>query len=401
MQRIFQLKGKVQNYAWGGKEFIPNLLGLESNDNPFAEYWLGAHVNAPSVVVLPKREMTLIDFLGSDPKGILGASVFNKFRRLPYLFKVLDVHDMLSIQVHPSKLEAEKGFILENERGIALNASNRNYKDDNHKPEIMVALSEFWLLHGFLPKDELIETLETRDELRHLLGLFKKGGYKTLYQHVMNLSDKESDDLLKPLIQRILPFYENGELDKSNPDYWAAKAVSMSNDHDHFDKGIYSIYFFNILTVQKGDGIFQDAGIPHAYLQGQNMELMANSDNVLRGGLTPKYVDIPELLKHIIFEETHPQILKGEVMKNGIERIYKSKAPDFELSEIVLDQDKNYKKTAESVEVYMLLEGEVKVRENEYTLDLKKGEAFMAIAGSNFEISTKSYGSLYKASTPI
>ena len=401
MQRIFPLKGRVQNYAWGGKDFIPNLLGIESKENPFAEYWLGAHVNAPSVVVLPESEMTLIDFLGSDPEGILGASVFKKFRRLPYLFKVLDVHDMLSIQVHPSKLEAEKGFILENERGIALNASNRNYKDDNHKPEIMVALSEFWLLHGFLPKDELIETLETRDELRQLLGLFKKGGYKTLYQHIMNLSDKESDDLLKPLIQRILPFYENGELDKLNPDYWAAKAVSMRNDGDHYDRGIYSIYFFNILTIQKGDGIFQDAGVPHAYLQGQNMELMANSDNVLRGGLTPKHVDIPELLKHIIFEETHPQILKGEVMKNGIERVYKSKAPDFELSEIVLDQDKNYEKTAESVEVYILLEGAVKVRENEYSLELKKGEAFMAIAGSNFEISTKSYGSLYKASTPL
>jgi len=401
LQRIFPLKGRVQNYAWGGKDFISDLLGIESKENPFAEYWLGAHANAPSVVVLPESEMTLIDFLGSDPEGILGASVFNKFRRLPYLFKVLDVYDMLSIQVHPSKLEAEKGFILENERGIPLNASNRNYKDDNHKPEIMVALSEFWLLHGFLPKDELIETLETRDELRQLLGLFKKGGYKTLYQYVMNLSDKESDDLLKPLIQRILPFYKNGELDKSNPDYWAAKAVSMSNDHDHFDRGIYSIYFFNIVTIQKGDGIFQDAGIPHAYLQGQNMELMANSDNVLRGGLTPKHVDIPELLKHIIFEETHPQILKGEVMKNGIERVYKSKAPDFELSEILLDQDQYYEKTAESVEVYIILEGVVKVRENEYTLDLKKGEAFMAIAGSNFEISTKSYGSLYKASTPL
>jgi len=400
MQRLFPLKGRVQNYAWGGKHFIPNLLGLESNDDPFAEYWLGAHVNAPSVVVLPEREMTLIDFLGSDPEEILGTSVFNKFGRLPYLFKVLDVHDMLSIQVHPSKLEAEKGFILENDRGIALNAPNRNYKDDNHKPEIMVALSEFWLLHGFLPKDELTKTLETRDELKHLLGLFKEGGYKTLYQHIMNLSDNESDDILKPLIQRILPLYENGEIDKSNPDYWAAKAVSMSNNHDQFDKGIYSIYFFNILAIQKGDGIFQDAGIPHAYLQGQNMELMANSDNVLRGGLTPKHVDIPELLKHIIFEETHPQILKGEVMKDGVEKIYKTIAPDFELSEIVLDQGKNYKKTAESVEVYMLLEGAVKVVENEQTIELKRGEAFMAIAGSNFEISTKSHGSLFKASTP-
>ncbi len=400
MHRIFQLKGVVQNYAWGGKDFIPNLLGQKSDDNAFAEYWLGAHLNAPSVVVLTDSELSLIDYLGTDPKRILGAAVFNKFGRLPYLFKVLDVHDMLSIQVHPSKLEAEKGFFIENERGIALTATNRNYKDDNHKPEIMVALSEFWLLHGFLPKDELIETLEARAELRHLLVFFREGGYQSLYKHIMNLTEEKSDNILKPLITRILPLYENGELDKSSPDYWAAKTVSMAKDNDHLDKGIYSIYLFNIVTVQKGDGVFQDAGIPHAYLQGQNMELMANSDNVLRGGLTPKHVDIPELLKHIIFEETHPQILKGELMKDQIERVYKSKAPDFELSNIVLNQEQKYMMNAETVEMYILMDGEVEVKENEHILELKKGDAFMAIAGSNFEISTKSNGFLYKANTP-
>ncbi len=400
MHRIFRLKGIVQNYAWGGKNFIPNLLGQKSDDNTFAEYWLGAHLNAPSVVVLADSELSLIDFLGTDPKRILGASVFNKFGRLPYLFKVLDVHDMLSIQVHPSKLEAEKGFFTENEKGIALTATNRNYKDDNHKPEIMVALSEFWLLHGFLPKNKLIETLEARAELRHLLVFFKEGGYQSLYKHIMNLSEEKSDNILKPLISRILPLYEKGELDKSSPDYWAAKTVSMAGDNDHLDKGIYSIYLFNIVTVKKGDGVFQDAGIPHAYLQGQNMELMANSDNVLRGGLTPKHVDIPELLKHIIFEETHPQILKGELMKDQIERVYKSKAPDFELSNIVLNQDQKYMMNAETVEMYILMDGEVEVKENKHILALKKGDAFMAIAGSNFEISTKSNGFLYKANTP-
>ncbi len=400
MHSIFPLKGTVQNYAWGGNDFIPNLLGLKLDSKPCAEYWLGAHINAPSIVEFPETEMTLIEFLSNDAEVKLGAAAFKKFGRLPFLFKVLDVEDMLSIQVHPSKLEAEKGYHREDQLGIELNASNRNYKDDNHKPEIMVALSEFWLLHGFSPKEDLIETLQEREELRHLITIFEDGGYQGLYKHVMNLPVEESNSILKPLIERIMPFFERGELDKANPDYWAAKAVSMNNNRD-FDKGIYSIYFFNLVKVTSGEGVFQDAGIPHAYLQGQNMELMANSDNVLRGGLTPKHVDIPELLKHIIFEETHPEILNGEILNDGIERVYKSKAPDFQLSQIQLGKGQIYNHSAETVEVYILMEGEAEVKENGHALKLLKGDAFLTVAGSSYEISTKSGAIFYKATTPL
>jgi mannose-6-phosphate isomerase len=130
----------------GGTHFISDLLGVNLEGKKVAEYWLGAHINAPSVLYTVEGKLFLDTFLQEDISIKLGDKISANFSRLPFLFKVLDVHDVLSIQVPPNKLEAEKGFKQENELGIPLTASNRNYKDDNHKPEIMVALSEFWLL---------------------------------------------------------------------------------------------------------------------------------------------------------------------------------------------------------------------------------------------------------------
>lgn len=400
MQKIFSLKGQVQNYVWGGKEFIPDLLEMKKNGAPVAEYWLGAHAKAPSIVTSENSQKSLIDFIDDDPKERLGTEIYHNFGRLPFLFKVLDVHDMLSIQVHPTKSEAEKGYKLENENEIDLHASFRNYKDDNHKPEIMVALGEFWLLHGFAPQQKLIQTLQEREEISFLADIFINEGYKGMYSYVMNLSSEDNNQILKPLIDRIMPLYKAGRFNKTNPDYWAAKAVSVLGHSNGFDKGIYSIYFFNILQLQKGEGIFQDSGVPHAYLEGQNIELMANSDNVLRGGLTPKHIDISELLKHVVFEETHPTILKGALLKDGLERVYSSIAPDFQLSEIHLKVNKVYKHEAETIEIYLLMEGEAKVVQNNSILALKKGEAFMVVANTRFEISTNSKAVMYKATTP-
>lgn len=396
MPKLFAINGKIQNYAWGGTTFIPNLLGIESSNKKCAEYWLGAHVNAPSVISTPKGNQNLDNYLAENRTEVLGAEIDEKFGRLPFLFKVLDVYDMLSIQVHPTKAEAEKGFKRENELGIPLTASHRNYKDDNHKPEIMVALSEFWLLHGFLSKDKLIKRLGETPEFAHLLAIFKSDGYFGLYKKVMEESVEETNTTLQPLIGRILPLYLEGKLDKSSPDYWAAKAVDASTD-ENLDKGIYSIYFFNIVKAEKGEAVFQDAGIPHAYLEGQNMELMANSDNVLRGGLTPKHVDVPELLKHVAFEETIPNVMQGNLQDDGIERIYKTPAPDFELSKIDLNQTEAYQNKAKTAQILIAIEGEVKVAENDTVIQIAKGESVFIEAHCEYRISTESYAVLYKA----
>jgi mannose-6-phosphate isomerase len=149
--KIFPLEGVIQHYSWGGQRFLPGLLGkINTAGQPYAEYWMGAHENAPSMVVLPDGSRIPLDkFIREQGNVALGEAVSSKFGRLPYLFKILDVHDMLSIQVHPSKKAAELEFAEENSRDVPLKSAGRNYKDDNHKPELMFALSEFWLLHGF------------------------------------------------------------------------------------------------------------------------------------------------------------------------------------------------------------------------------------------------------------
>lgn len=400
IKKMWRLKGKIQNYAWGGTQYIPELLGLEVSENKCAEYWLGAHVNAPSTLESSDGIKPLDVYLNSNLAKVLGTKIADKFGRLPFLFKVLDVNDMLSIQVHPSKKEAEKGFKFENDQGIPLTAKNRNYKDDNHKPEIMVALSEFWLLHGFLPKENLIQVLKNIPEFNELLPIFEEKGYFGLYKQVMEQTDEQSNKILQPLVDRLLPLYKANKLERTNPGYWAAKAIDSANDTTILDKGIYSIYFFNIVMANKGEAVFQDAGIPHAYLEGQNMELMANSDNVLRGGLTPKHVDVPELLKHVVFEETHPNIMLGELQEDGIERIYKSPAPDFELSQIALNSETKYQSIAETAQILIVIEGEAEISEGDVSIGLSKGQAAFLSAESNYKVSSPNSTTIYKATAP-
>lgn len=398
MTKLFPLKGVVQNYAWGGSSFIPKLVSITAEDKPYAEYWMGAHNNAPAQI---GDSQFLNKMIADDPKGTIGNYINEKFGRLPFLFKVLDVKDVLSIQVHPTKVEAVKGFARENEEGIPVTASHRNYKDDNHKPEIMVALSEFYLLHGFLPKEDLQKVLNEVPEFNGLGEVFEKGGYYELYKTVMEYSPAQVNEKLRSLVDRVMPLYNEGKIEKSSPDYWTAKSVALQEEGEDLDRGIYSIYFFNIVKADIGEAIFQDAGLPHAYLEGQNMELMANSDNVLRGGLTPKHVDVPELLKHVTFDETHPDIMKGEQQADGLERIYKSPAPDFELSRISIQKGDNYTHTAKTAQIIIASEGSVSIKEGEDSIVLNRGEVALLLVDATYSITTDDKAVLFKATAPV
>lgn len=396
---LLKIKGVVQNYAWGGTKYIPLLIGQAVTEKKCAEYWMGAHENAPSTT-LASNEL-LDEIIRTQPENVLGQRVSEKFGRLPFLFKVLDVSTMLSIQVHPSKAEAEKGFKRENQQNIPLTAAHRNYKDDNHKPEIMVALGEFWLLHGFKPAEELKTTLKTTPELEHLLPVFEKEGYRGLYKVTLEETTEKTNATLQPLIDRILLLYKSKSLDKSSPEYWAAKAFLTFCPEGNLDKGIYSIFFFNIVKVNKGEAVFQDAGVPHAYMEGQNMELMANSDNVLRVGLTPKHVDVQELLKHTTFIETIPNILTGDIQEDGIERIYKSAASDFELSKLEFKKDQEYHSLSNSFEILIVLNGEVNIFTPNESISAKKGEVFAITANTAYSIQSKITTQIYKAKCPV
>ena len=395
---MYKLTGNVQHYAWGGTEYIPALLGVDNSaQQPYAEYWMGAHNSNPSIVQLNENKgIPLNKLITENAFEWLGEKVARQFGELPYLFKVLDVKDMLSIQVHPSKAEAEKGFARENEAGIPLNAPHRNYRDANHKPKVMLALSEFWLLHGFKEKKLLLQTLQQTEAFKILLPVFEKDGYYGLYKQVMELPQATVDGMLKPLLRRSEPLYKANQLSKSDPAYWACKTLTSGGGHyTGIDRGIFSIYFFNIVQLHPGQAIFQGAGVPHAYLEGQNIELMSNSDNVLRGGLTPKHIDVPELLKHTLFEGIVPQIMNGE--ENGVETVYRCPVPDFEVSKIELDKKAIYHHTASSAEIILLTEGEADMVWDGETLHIKKGEVVIAAAGELYKMSCNSRAVLYKA----
>jgi len=350
---LLTLHGIVQHYDWGGHNFIPGLLGINNPDNkPFAELWIGAHAKAPSLVDVAGYQVPLDQLIAEAPGAILGQAANARFAgRLPYLFKILDVRKMLSIQAHPTLAQAKEGFARENAEGIPVEASSRNYKDDNHKPEIGVALTEFWMLHGFRPLDQIAESFTGTPELNSLMPGFpqrlaaaghdhaaRRGLLRELYSSVMTLPQEQVDLLLNSLLSRLRA---KPITDKDCADYWAVRAAeNFPLPGGHLDRGIFSVYLLNLVHLHPGQATFQPAGVLHAYLEGVNVELMANSDNVLRGGLTTKHVDVPELLKILTFEGGTPEVFEG--VTGGQERVYRTPAEEFELTRISLTPRSRY-----------------------------------------------------------
>jgi mannose-6-phosphate isomerase len=399
MQGAAQLTGTVKHYDWGGATFIPSLLDIPNKeDKPFAEYWLGVHPQADCRVLADNNDKGLLrELVRKEGAAILGDYVSRRFGNIPFLLKALDVKNMLSIQVHPSKAEAEKDFARENAAGIPIDSPSRNYKDDNHKPELMVAMGDFWLLHGFKPQHALRQTLLAVPELKFLLPVFDKGGYQQLYSAVMEMPQEEVNRQLQPLLDRIIPAYQQGISTRSTADYWAAKGALTFSQPGKTDRGIFSVYLFNLVHLQRGEAIFQDAGVPHAYLEGQNIEIMASSDNVLRGGLTTKHIDVKELLKHVKCEATHPAILKG--VKRGNEIVYETPAPDFELSSFSLDKDESVSFVSATTDILLLAEGDIRIGE---ALHLKKGKPSAIVFPADTITMTANENSLvFRATVPV
>ena len=372
------------------------MLGIEKQDQPQAEYWLGAHPAQPSQVVLDGDNMLLPDFIKQNPQRLLGERVAARFGELPFLLKVLDVRQMLSIQVHPSQQSAAVGFEEENKKGVPLTAPNRNYRDRNHKPELMVALGDFWLLHGFKPAEKLAQLLKSEPDLGFLLPAFENGGYEGLYRMVMEMPQNEVNHILQPIIDRITPLYRNGELQKKEEDFWVARAAETFCANGRADRGIFSIYLFNLVHLVKGQGIFQAAGLPHAYLEGQNVEIMANSDNVLRAGLTNKHIDIAELMKHVRFDPTEPAVLAPA----GDKTVYKSPAAEFELTAFQGGKGARLYIQASGPEILLVVEGAAVASENGVVHELPKGAALFILAGTEVELQLLRESSIFRASVP-
>lgn len=413
---ILRVQPGIQYYAWGGTKFIPSLLGIVNDaQRPHAELWIGAHAKGPSRVYLGDGRAGLPELLQEHAEVLLGPETAARFqRRLPFLFKVLDVRQMLSIQVHPSREQAIAGFEAEQARGIPLDAPNRNYRDRNHKPEVHVALTDFWMLHGFRPLPEIARTFQETPELHglqpveasHLAGQERypereQAMLRELYSSIMELPQAAVNARLDPMLARLMPKFEAGELERQSPDYWAVRAArEFPLPNGDRDRGIFSFYLCNLVHLKAGEGTFQAAGTPHAYLEGVNVELMANSDNVLRGGLTPKHIDVPELLRTLNFTPGKPQILRGQPISQN-ETTYETPTDDFQLSQIKVSRSCPYVRQApHSLEAYIVMDGEVTVRAGDETMHLRKGGIFLTIANAAYSIETPVTATLYKASVP-
>lgn len=399
-EQIYKLNGSIQHYAWGGYDFIPDLLGIENFDHDtYAELWLGAHPKAPSLAHLNGEPVALSKLIDADPEKMLGPKIAEQFGgHLPFLFKVLDARDMLSIQVHPSKSQAENRFEREEASGIPLDSASRNYKDKNHKPEVHVALTDFWMLHGFRPEEEIADTLHLIPEFVPLLSTLESEGLAGLYAEIMRAPQTRIDDLLKPLLNRL----STKDIDdKDNPDFWAKRAAETFPLPDgHIDRGILSIYLLNLLHLKPGESTFQAAGVPHAYLFGTTMELMANSDNVLRGGLTSKHIDVDELLNTVEFRGSKPEIIQGKQI-NQAEKLFPAPAPDFQLSEIRLSKNQSYEQNSgHGPDILMVLQGQLDVKSEESISSFSRGDAFFVPDALPYGLEATQPSMLFRASVP-
>jgi mannose-6-phosphate isomerase len=328
------LRNAVRPYAWGSRTTIPELLGREvPAPHPEAELWMGAHPGDPSRVVgADGAERSLFELIEADPVGQLGEDCSRRWQnRLPFLLKILAVEEPLSMQAHPSAEQSAEGHAREEAAGIPRDAPNRNYPDPTAKPELVCALTEFDALAGFREPGRTIKLLRavetpglaTYTEL--LAAQPDSAGMRALFTTWITLPQACLDELLPEVLDAcVLHVKDHGEFDTE-----CRTILELGEAHPR-DAGVLAALLLNRLTLSAGEAIYLPAGNLHLYLHGTAVEILANSDNILRCGLTPKHVDVPELLRVVDFTCCDMPILAGEASDCGA--VYRTDAPEFELS---------------------------------------------------------------------
>ena len=405
--RLLPLRCGVQHYDWGGTEVIPNLLGIGNEKHePYAELWIGAHPNLPSQVVIGDTELTLDTLIESIPEILLCTEVSNRFgRRLPFLLKVLSARKSLSIQAHPNQRQAREGFARENAQGISLDDETRNYHDASHKPELIAALTDFYALRGFRPLEEIATTLRSTGEFVLLANVFQptRDALIDLYSTIMRLPQHEVDSILNPLVERLTSEHRVKPFDKQDIAYWVLEADSDYSKPPHRDRGIFSIYLLNLVHLLPGQAMYLPAGELHAYLEGTGVEIMANSNNVLRGGLTPKHVDIDALLKILTFTYGKPEVLEPHLENSATgSGVYETPVEEFELWRIHMDQDDSKEMRARhSIQLGIVTEGSISITATDGTMsELTSGDAFLIPCHFPYHVSSATEATVFLANVP-
>lgn len=376
------LRGAVRTYAWGSHTAIADFTGRPSpTAHPEAELWLGAHPGDPAH--LDGDHRSLLDVIDADPEEQLGATTRGRFGdTLPFLAKVLAADEPLSLQAHPSAQQALEGYDRENRMGIPVSAPTRNYRDASHKPELIVALGAFEALAGFRPVAQTIEFLSAiavadLDPFVNLLtGQPDADGLRALFTTWITLPQSDLDVLVPAVLDGAVAYLRSGATE------FAAEAKTSLELAERYpsDAGVLAAMLLNRITLEQGEGIYLPAGNLHAYLHGVGFEVMANSDNVLRGGLTPKHVDVPELLRVLDFTPTSDLVISPEVTDDGFEMVYATPAPEFAVSMLNLDgeflgHEVDAPARHDGPQVLLCIEGSAEVRAKTGELTLERGSA--------------------------
>ncbi|EHF8250075.1 mannose-6-phosphate isomerase [Enterobacter roggenkampii] len=377
-----KLINSVQNYAWGSKTALTDLYGIANPNNlPMAELWMGAHPKSSSKIEdASGQARSLRDVIDADKAALLGDKVAQRFGELPFLFKVLCADQPLSIQVHPNKQASEIGFAKENAAGIPLDAAERNYKDPNHKPELVFALTPFLAMNAFREFSEIISLLQpvagAHNAIAHFLENPNAEALSQLFASLLNMQGEEKSHALAVL---------KAALESQQGEPW--ETIRLIAQFYPDDSGLFSPLLLNVVKLNPGEAMFLFAETPHAYLQGVALEVMANSDNVLRAGLTPKYIDIPELGANVKFVAKPAAELLTQPVKNGAELDFPIPVEDFAFSLHDLSQTETTI-AQESAAILFCVEGEATLHKGEQHLVLKPGEsAFVAANESPVSVS--------------
>ncbi|MDI9338470.1 MAG: mannose-6-phosphate isomerase, class I [Alphaproteobacteria bacterium] len=395
----YLLHGKVRNYDWGGYDFIPKLLGINSQPNtPHAEYWLGAHEQAPSTINFDNNiTMNLCDMLQDNPAYFTQNTQEIRDYKFPFLLKILDVKKMLSIQIHPNLAEASTGYEAENKHQIPFNSPLRVFKDRNHKPEMMIALSKFWLIHGFAPQDIINSRLSKYQSLKKIADDFDNQHLETAFKKLMLLPKNAQTEIIHDFLLELEPLH----FDKNSAEFWIKKYTQQVSKDLLNDIGIISILYFNIVALNYKESIFQAPGLPHAYLEGQNIEIMTNSDNVIRGGLTVKHIDINLFLEHLNFSETIPYVYKPIETSKGLVEYSFKECNAFGATWLELSLEQSYHCITSKVEIMLCIQGLVRLayifEGQACFITISKGEALLIPIGFEYHLTTKEFSILVKS----
>jgi mannose-6-phosphate isomerase len=381
-----RLTNTVRPYAWGSTTALPALLGEEPTGEPQAELWMGAHPGAPSRT--PRGPLDQV--IAEAPERELGERTVAAFGpRLPFLLKVLAAGAPLSLQVHPNLDQAREGYEDEERRGVPIDAAHRNYKDANHKPELICALTEFDGLCGFRAPGQAADLIDAL-------------GVDSLKPYVDLLHARPEDAALREVLTAILT------ADRAETAHTVAEAAAacarLGAEHAPYaeiarhhpgDPGVLAAMLLNHVRLQPGEALFLGAGIPHAYLSGLGVEIMANSDNVLRCGLTPKHVDVPELLRVVRFEARDPGVLRPEAAPDG-EEVYETPIDEFRLSRYVLPEGTPARDLArDAPQILLCTAGSVHAGEEE----LAPGQSVFVPAGEKAAVSGA--GTVFRATVVV